>query len=162
MRKHPLTIVLDNIRSALNVGAIFRTCDAAGISKLYLTGISPSPPHKKIPKTALGAIEMVHWEYKDDTLELIKELKKQGNEIISVELTEQAQNYWDYRYSKPTTLVFGNEISGVSNEILSLSDTTVYVPMYGQKESLNVATTVGITTYEVIRQWESKNEVQLP
>jgi tRNA G18 (ribose-2'-O)-methylase SpoU len=156
-KKHPLTIVLENIRSALNVGAMFRTADAASISKMFLTGITPYPPHKRIPKTALGAIEMVDWEYKNDTFDVLNQLKKQGNKIISVEPSKNAQNYWDYKFDKPSTLIFGNEITGVSEKVLDYSDAVVYIPMFGKKESLNVATTFGVMVYEVIRQWTWHN-----
>jgi len=157
MKKFPLTTILDNIRSALNVGAMFRTSDAAGINKMYLCGITPFPPHNKIPKTALGAIDTVLWKYEKDTLPVLKHLKNKGHEIISVELTENSINYWEYKYKRPTTLIFGNEITGISKEILDYSDAVVYIPMFGKKESLNVATTFGITVYEVIRQWLKKS-----
>jgi 23S rRNA (guanosine2251-2'-O)-methyltransferase len=153
MKKFPLVVVLDNIRSALNVGAMFRTSDGAGVQKIYLTGITPYPPHNKIPKTALGAIEMMDWEYNKNTIDVLNNLKNDGYKLISVELTENAENYSKIEYKKPTALIFGNEINGISKEILDLSDSVVYIPMYGKKESLNVATTFGIMVYEVVRQW---------
>ncbi len=152
MKKFPVSIVLDNIRSALNVGAIFRTCDAAAVEKLYLCGITPYPPHNKIPKTALGAVETVEWEYSKNTLETVENLKKAGNKIISVELKSNSVNYTEFKFETPVVLIFGNEIDGVGEEILNMSDAIVQIPMFGTKESLNVATTVGIVTYEVIRQ----------
>jgi tRNA G18 (ribose-2'-O)-methylase SpoU len=151
--KFPLTVVLDNIRSALNVGAIFRTSDGAGIQKLYLTGITPYPPHNKIPKTALGSIDMIEWEHNKDTVSVIKQLKENGHKIVCAELTKDAKVYTEDVYDKPTALVFGHEINGISEEILQLADEKVYIPMHGDKQSLNVATSYGIISYEIIRQW---------
>ncbi|MDD3647615.1 MAG: RNA methyltransferase [Candidatus Dojkabacteria bacterium] len=163
---NPIYVILDNIRSALNVGAIFRTCDAANVEKLMLSGITAYPPHNRIPKTALGAVEYVPWQHYESTIDAIRELnnpeaQKSKNPtmkqyinvaIVSVELTKGAVNYWDYKFTGPTALIFGNEITGVSKEVLKESDAVVKVPMFGQKESLNVATTVGIVTYEATRQ----------
>ncbi len=155
MKKFPVVVVLEDIRSALNVGAMFRTSDGAGVEKIYLTGITPYPPHNKIPKTALGAIEMMDWEYNKDTLDTVTKLKKAGYQIIAVELSPQSVIYHKIDYKKPTALIFGNEINGVSKKMMNLADKTVYIPMYGKKESLNVATTFGIMVYEVARQWEN-------
>lgn len=151
--KNPTYVILDNIRSALNVGAIFRTCDAANVEKLMLCGITAYPPHNRIPKTALGATESVSWEHFDSTLSAIEQCKDAT--IISVELTNNAVNFWNYQFTKPTAIVFGNEITGVSKEILEKSDAIVKVPMFGKKESLNVATTVGIVLYEILRQFNN-------
>lgn len=145
--KFPYVVILDNIRSALNVGAIFRTCDGAGASKLYLCGITPYPPHNRIPKTALGAIDFVEWEKVDSTLELIKSLKAKGYQIVAVEQTDKSIKYTDYKFKPNTAIIFGNEISGVSPEVLAECDKALILPMYGQKNSLNVATTVGIISY---------------
>ena len=151
MKKFPITVVLDNIRSALNVGAIFRTCDATGVEKLYLCGITPYPPHNRIPKTALGAIETVEWEYAKSTSEVLEKLKKDGKKIVSVENTKDSVEFTKYKFEAPVVLIFGNEIDGVGEDILKISD-AVKIPMFGTKESLNVATTVGIALYEVVRQ----------
>lgn len=152
MNKFELIIILEDIRSALNVGAIFRTCDAVGAKKLVLTGITPCPPHSKIPKTALGAVDSVEWEYIADTKEAIDKYSQSMN-LIAVELTPKAHNIYEYSFNKPTALVFGNEISGVSNYALSKAKASVKIPMYGIKESLNISTSLGIAAYEVIRQW---------
>jgi len=152
MKKFPVTVVLDNIRSALNVGAIFRTCDAAGVTKLYLCGITPYPPHNRIPKTALGAIDTVSWEYAKTTREIIEKLRKENIKIVSVENSQRAVEFTKYKFETPVAMVFGNEIDGVEKGILEISDATIKIPMFGTKESLNVATTVGIALYEVIRQ----------
>jgi tRNA G18 (ribose-2'-O)-methylase SpoU len=152
--KFPYVVVLDNVRSALNVGAIFRTCDGAGASKLYLCGITPYPPHNKIPKTALGAIDYVEWERAGSTAEVIAKLKDEGYKCVGVEQTENSKLFNEVEYSEKIALVFGHEITGVSTEVLNMCDEKVIVPMYGRKESLNVATTVGIVCYEVATQLE--------
>ncbi|MBN2015766.1 RNA methyltransferase [Candidatus Dojkabacteria bacterium] len=152
-KQHQITVILDNIRSALNVGAIFRTCDAANIQKLYLCGITAYPPHNKIPKTALGAVETVPWKYFKNTSDAVKAIKLSDHTaIVSVELTKSAKNFWDFKFKTPLALVLGNEITGVSKEVLEASDAVVKIPMYGQKESLNVATSCGVVVYEVLRQ----------
>ena len=145
--QYPFVIVLDNIRSALNVGAIFRTCDGAGISKLYLCGITPYPPHNRIPKTALGAVEYVEWERATSTIETITKLKAEGYKIYSIEQTEQSIPYTDIEYTEKSAFVFGHEISGVADEVLESSDQIIELPMHGKKNSLNVATTAGIISY---------------
>lgn len=152
MIKHELYIILEDIRSALNVGAIFRTCDAVGAKKLILTGITPCPPHNKIPKTALGSIESVDWEYIKEPKAAIDKYAS-ITDLIAVELTPKAEDIYKYRFNKPTTLVFGNEISGVSEYAISKAKACVKIPMFGIKESLNISTSLGISAYEVIRQW---------
>lgn len=152
-----ITIVLENVRSALNVGAIFRTCDAIGCSKLYLLGITPYPPHNKIPKTALGAEATVNYEYIKNYEEVLEKLPRP---IISIEKNDQAKNIYTQDLNvKECTLVFGHEIKGVSDFFLSNSDFILEVPMFGSKESLNVATTVGITSYEIIRKWNYNHQL---
>jgi 23S rRNA (guanosine2251-2'-O)-methyltransferase len=151
--KFPFVIVLDNIRSALNVGAIFRTCDGAGVSKLYLCGITPYPPHNRIPKTALGASEYVEWERFPNTIELLQKLKEEGYTLVSVEQTPNSKPYFEVEYPEKTALIFGHEISGVNDEVVNLSDIQVEVPMFGQKNSLNVATTAGILSYHLAMQY---------
>jgi len=146
-------VLLDNIRSALNVGAIFRTCDAVGVDKLYLCGITAYPPHNKIPKTALGAENFVKWDRCQDTIKLIKKLKKENFKIYSVEITKNSKNMWDIKFPNKTVLIFGNEITGVPEEIMKISDEIIKIPMFGKKESLNVATSVGIVLYEAKRQF---------
>lgn len=150
MSKFPIVIILDNIRSALNVGAIFRTCDGAGIQKLYLCGITPYPPHNRIPKTALGAIEYVEWERVEDTLKLIYQLQDEGYKVVSVEQSPNSKSYDEIKYEGKTAFVFGHEISGVDQDVMDDSDEIVEIPMYGKKNSLNVATSVGIITYNCI------------
>lgn len=153
---NPLIIVLEDVRSALNVGAIFRTADAAGAQELILTGITPYPPHPRIPKTALGATECVAWKHISQMAEVITYLQALEFKIIAVEIASHAVNMFDYEFPDKTAIIFGNEINGVSQETLTKVDQTVKIPMYGNKESLNVATTVGIVAFEIIRQWKFK------
>lgn len=147
----PIKVILEDIRSAFNVGSIFRTSDAAGIEELILTGITPFPPHNRIPKTALGAIETVNWKYFEDKMDAIDHCGK-DYQLIGVEITDQAVNYLDWDFAKPTTLVYGNEITGISEAVLQKCDKVVKIPMFGEKHSLNVATSYGIVVYEIVRQ----------
>jgi 23S rRNA (guanosine2251-2'-O)-methyltransferase len=151
--KNSLHIVLDNIRSAFNVGAIFRTSDASGVEKLWLTGITPFPPHNRIPKTALGATETVNWEFQKDINLVIANLKNDGFTIIGAELSDKSIIYTDYEFPAKTAIIFGNEINGISPEIMSKCDAVVQIPMFGKKESLNVEVSCAVIIYEVIRQW---------
>ncbi len=153
----PIKVILEDIRSAFNVGSVFRTCDAAGIEELILTGITPYPPHNRIPKTALGAIETVKWQHipdKDDALRYCK----QNSTLIAVELVDNAVSYLDYDFTKPVTIIFGNEISGISGNTLKQCETIVKIPMFGSKESLNVANSHSIICYEIVRQWIKNNK----
>ncbi|MCA9378840.1 RNA methyltransferase [Candidatus Dojkabacteria bacterium] len=149
MKKFPFDVALDDIRSAHNVGAIFRTCDGAGVRKLYLGGITPYPPHNRIPKTALGATEYVDWERAEHLLTKLQELRGQGATIIAVEQTKESKPFHQVNYPENTVLVFGNEITGVRTEIVKLANFCVELPMFGHKESLNIATTVGIMCYHL-------------
>lgn len=142
-----IIVILDNIRSALNVGAIFRTCEGAGVSRIILGGITPYPPHPKIKKTALGADEFVPFEHKQNLLKQIEALKEDGFEIISIEESKESTSFFEYEFSDKIAFVFGHEITGVSMEVQDLSDSILELPMMGQKRSLNVATVAGITIY---------------
>ena len=158
LNRNPVFVILDNVRSALNVGAVFRSCDATLVKKLYLCGITAYPPHNKIPKTAIGATEVVPWEYAKDTIEVVKKLKKEGFTIASIEITSTSVNYSDFKFPKPIAIVLGHEIHGVSEEVQKLSDVTLDIPMLGRANSLNIATTTGIVLYEIIRQWRINSE----
>lgn len=146
-----VSILLHNIRSMHNVGSVFRTSDGAGVSKIYLTGYTPCPPRKEIAKTALGAEESVVWEYHPDPVSLIKKLKKEGVEIVALEKNKQSKNIQTYTSKKPLCMILGNEIEGVSEEILKLSDVVLHIPMRGKKESLNVSVAFGIGIYELLK-----------
>ena len=145
-------IVLDNIRSAFNVGSIFRSADGAGsVEKIYLCGITSDIDNPKLEKTALGAIDMVKSEHYDTTLEALEELKKRNIPIYSVELDSKSVDFQKFKYPDEFAVVFGHEKKGVDQEILKLSDKIISIPMRGKKESLNVANTAGIILYEATR-----------
>jgi 23S rRNA (guanosine2251-2'-O)-methyltransferase len=152
IKNKKIAVVLDNIRSRENVGSIFRTADAAGVSKIYLCGITPKPPHEKISKTALGADTYIPWEYCKDTWRLLGKLIKEGNYVIALEKTKNADNIFKIKIKSPTALVVGNEINGLSKNILKHADITAHIPMAGRKESLNVAVATGIALYAIINE----------
>ena len=151
VKKIKIYVVLDNIRSALNVGSIFRTSDAFLVEKIYLCGITPTPDNKKVLKTALGAEKSVKWEYKKDILELIETLRKRDKNIriISLEQTRESRDLKDVKIKNDICLIIGNEVSGVSREVLKLSDNHINIPMKGKKESLNVSNAFSIAIYEL-------------
>jgi len=151
--KNPIYVVLENVRSAFNVGAFFRTCDAANIKKIYMTGFTPVPENcEKILKTSLGAEKQVPYSSRRDTLSLLRSLSEKGMEIIAVENCENAKNIFEVKVNFPLVLVFGNEIDGVSKEVLSFAKNKVFIPMEGQKESLNVSVCGGIAIFEMFRK----------
>ena len=152
--KSPIVLVLDNIRSMHNVGSAFRTCDAFNVERLYLCGITATPPQKEISKTALGATESVEWEYKENVAELATELKSEGYAIILVEQTDGSVMLQDFNFAQyeKVALFVGNEVFGISEELLPLCDAAVEIPQFGTKHSLNVAVATGITLWEAIRQ----------
>ena len=150
MKKFPITVVLDNIRSLHNVGSMFRTSDGAFIEKLYLCGYTGYPPRKEIDKTALGSVESVEWEHDQNTVEVLKSLKSMGYKIVALEHTEISKQYNKYNYEFPLCLVVGNEVEGISDEVLEVCDDAVEIPMYGIKQSLNVAVSYGIMIYHII------------
>ncbi len=146
-----LNIVLDNIRSAYNVGSIFRTADAAGNCMIYICGISPFPPNPKIPKTSLGAENSVPWKYFKNTQEAIEDLKLKQIPVFAAEKTKNSIDYRQIEFPDTLALVFGHEIEGVGEIPLQMSDKVVHIPMRGIKESLNVATAAGILIFEAVR-----------
>jgi 23S rRNA (guanosine2251-2'-O)-methyltransferase len=149
----PVAVLLDNIRSLYNVGAFFRTADAAAIEKLYLCGITGKPPRKEISKTALGAEESVPWEHNLDAVELIHTLRAREYEIAAVETSIHAVDLYDWTPRFPVCVAFGNELEGLQPEISALCDTYVRIPMLGAKHSLNVATAGGVVMYELLRKY---------
>ena len=151
IKKTPLIVVLDNIRSLNNIGSIFRTCDAFLVSKIYLCGITAKPPNRKINKTALGSTDSVEWEYFKSTIKLIEKLKSEGVKIWSIEQVERAQklNYIEKIDSKlKHAIVFGNEITGVDQKIIDISENTIEIDQYGTKHSLNVSVAAGIVIWK--------------
>ncbi|MEO0470340.1 MAG: RNA methyltransferase [Bacteroidota bacterium] len=148
--KRPLVVVLDNVRSMHNVGAILRTSDAFLIQKVYLSGITPAPPHREIRKTAIGAEESVDWEKVDDTVVLVQQLIADGYEILPLEQTEDSISLSDYvPQGKAIALVVGHEVNGVQQEIIDLAEKTLEIPQFGTKHSLNVSVAAGISLYNL-------------
>ncbi len=145
--KRDIVAVLHNLRSRENVGSIFRTADGAGVFKLYLCGTTPCPPHEKISKTALGAEESVAWEYNKHTWRVIEQLKKEGYEIVALEKTNNAENIFSFKSNKKVAIVVGNEVEGISPNLLRRCKKIIAIPMYGRKESLNVSVAFGIAAY---------------
>jgi len=145
----PLTIVLNNIRSLHNVGAIFRTADGVGAEKIWLCGITGYPPNSMIAKTALGAEDSVPWDHAQDASSVLRELKAAGYEIVLLEQMESSIDYAEWKPARPVALVIGNEIEGVSPELLSLCDAAVEIEMMGVKNSLNAAVAFGIIAYHI-------------
>jgi tRNA G18 (ribose-2'-O)-methylase SpoU len=152
MERNSIVVVLNDIRSTLNVGAILRTADAVLVEKVYLCGITATPKHPKVSKTSLGAENYVPWEYVEDINRLINILKKDHYQIVGLELDKKAISFWEAEYEKKMALIVGNEVEGIPNKIIKLCDLVIKIPMFGQKESLNVATAVGIAAYEIIRK----------
>ena len=149
--KTPLIVILDNVRSLNNIGSVFRTCDAFLIEKIYLCGITATPPNKEIHKTALGATDSVAWEYEENTLSAVEKLKEQGAYIISIEQAENSTMLNDFRSNgkQKYAIIFGNEVKGVEQEVVSASDEVIEIPQYGTKHSLNISVSAGIAIWEL-------------
>ncbi len=150
--KHPVVIVLDNIRSAYNIGSVFRTADALAIEGVYLCGITAIPPHREIYKTALGASESVEWNYFENTLHAISKLKMKGYQILSLEQVENSVMLDEFESSVNSkyALVVGNEVDGVMQEVIDSSDVCIEIPQYGTKHSFNVSVSAGIALWDII------------
>jgi tRNA G18 (ribose-2'-O)-methylase SpoU len=143
------------VRSLYNVGAFFRTIDAAGCNKLYLSGITARPPHSGIAKTALGAEETVRWEHHPDPAAIIGQLREQGVEIAAVETSVHATDLYDWQPRFPVCVLFGHETEGLDDSLLAACDTHIRIPMLGRKHSLNVATAGGVVIYELLRKYRA-------
>lgn len=149
-------LILHNIRSVYNVGAIFRTADACGVSKIFLAGYTPAPidrfgrARKDIQKSALGAEKNVEWEQVKNINELIEKLKKEKFQIVSVEQSKKSVDYKDFKLKKDTAFVLGSETEGVPKEILTKSDKIIEIPMLGKKESLNVSVSAGVVLFRIL------------
>ena len=150
-KKTPLIIVLDNIRSLNNIGSVFRTSDAFLVEKIYLCGITATPPNKDIHKTALGSTDTVAWEYVENTMDLIEKLKAENIKICAIEQAENATmlNNFSPEANITYALVFGNEVKGVSQKVVSASDVVIEIPQYGTKHSLNISVSCGIVIWDV-------------
>ena len=150
-----IAVLLHNIRSTHNVGSIFRTADAAGVSRVYLTGYTPLPTdrfgraQKDIAKTALGAEQYLPWEHHASPMRLIAKLKKEGWHIVGVEQDARAQDYREFKIKPKTVFVFGNEVLGISSGLRNKCDALIEIPMHGKKESLNVSVAAGIILFSV-------------
>jgi 23S rRNA (guanosine2251-2'-O)-methyltransferase len=152
--KTPVVIVLDNVRSLNNVGSVFRTADAFLIECIYLCGITGTPPHKEIQKTALGATESIAWKYMATTVEAVRELKQTGYQVCAVEQAESACMLHEFvpEKNQKVALVFGNEVKGVEQEVIDQSDLVIEIPQVGTKHSLNIAVSVGIVVWDLFRK----------
>ena len=152
--KLPVRIVLDNIRSLHNVGSAFRTADAFRVEKIFLTGITGTPPHREIQKTALGATESVPWEYVEQPSAIVRKLKAQGYIVVIVEQTSESipLQKFDPSANQKHCLIFGNEINGVSDEVIALGDVALEIPQEGTKHSLNISVCLGIVVWEIFRK----------
>ena len=150
--KLAITVVLDNIRSAMNVGSIFRTADAFAIEKIILCGITATPPHREITKTAIGATESVEWEYEKEIVIAVNKLKSQNYTLIGVEQTSESKTLGStIIQDEKIAIIFGNEVEGISDEILPLLDDCIEIPQFGTKHSLNVSVCAGIVLWEVAK-----------
>lgn len=157
-KKTPLILVLDNIRSLNNVGAVFRTADAFLIEKIYLCGITATPPHKDIQKTALGATESVAWEYAEDTLQVIKSLQNQNIKAMAIEQAEKAIMLHQFQTEKNQkyAFVFGNEVKGVQQKVVDCCNGVIEIPQFGTKHSLNIAVSTGVCIWDF---WCKNNQL---
>ena len=154
-QKFPLIVILDGIRSLNNIGSFFRTADAFNVEKIYLCGITAQPPHRDIQKTALGATETVVWEYRQSIADLIVELKQKNVFVCSIEQAEETtllQNSSTLQAER-FALVFGNEVDGVDQEVIDLSDAIIEVPQFGTKHSLNVSVCAGVILWEFAKRY---------
>jgi len=152
--KAPLVVVLDNVRSALNVGSVFRTADAFAVEKIYLCGITATPPHKEISKTAIGATDSMDWEYVKDISDAINHLKSAGYKIFGIEQTSKTTLLQNVKIepNQKIAIVMGNEVMGISDAILPLLDEVIEIPQFGTKHSLNVSVCTGIMIWELFKK----------
>ncbi|MGY0406993.1 MAG: RNA methyltransferase [Polaribacter sp.] len=158
VKKTPLIVVLDNIRSLNNIGSVFRTSDAFLIEKIYLCGISATPPNKDIHKTALGATESVAWEYVEDTLTLIKRLKNSNIKVLAIEQAENSTklNTFYPKKNEKYAIVMGNEVKGVQQEVVNVSDFCIEIPQLGTKHSLNISVATGVVLWDLFQKLQKK------
>ena len=152
VKKNPIVLVLDNVRSMNNVGSAFRTGDAFLIEKIYLCGITAQPPHREINKTALGATDTVEWEHFENTLEAVEKLKKDGYQVLSVEQAENSLSLEDFapKSNEKYAFVFGNEVYGVEQEVVDKSHHCLEIPQFGTKHSLNISVSIGVVLWHSV------------
>ena len=150
--KTPVIVVLENIRSAYNVGSTFRTSDAFLAEAIYIIGYTAIPPHKEIKKTALGAEESVTWKYFSNSADAVADLKEKGYKVYAIEQAENSIDLQNFNITEKVALIFGNEVSGVEQDTIGLCDGCVEIPQLGMKHSLNIATAVGVVLWEMVRK----------
>ncbi|GAA4938010.1 RNA methyltransferase [Algibacter agarivorans] len=150
-KKTPIIIILDNIRSLNNIGSVFRTSDAFLVEKIYLCGITATPPHKDIHKTALGSTDTLDWEYVESTMDLVEKLKAENVKICAIEQAENATMLNDFvvEHNNKYALVFGNEVKGVAQDVVSKSDVVIEIPQFGTKHSLNISVSCGVVIWDL-------------
>lgn len=160
-KKTPIIIILDDIRSLHNIGSVFRTADAFLIEKIYLCGITATPPNKEIHKTALGATETVTWEHQEDVLSVIKSLKSRNMEVFAVEQVENSifLNEFNPETNKKYALVFGNEVYGVSQKAIEICNGSIEIPQLGTKHSLNISVSTGIVVWDLFQKLNALQKV---
>ena len=154
--KYPVTLVLDNLRSAFNVGSIFRTADTARIDNIITCGYTAHPPHPRLEKTALGTLDYVDTSHRESTMAAVKELRESGTPVWAVETTSHSQIYTSAIFPRPVALVLGNEALGVNPEVIAACDHLVEIPVFGYKNSLNVGCACAVILFEILRQWKAK------
>ena len=155
--KFPYVLILDDIRSMNNIGSVFRTADAFKVEKIYLCGITATPPHREIQKTALGADETVIWEHAQDVQSIVKDLQNNGYKVAAVEQVENSVSLLDFQPQKGEkyAFIFGNEVFGVNPAIVEQADFCLEIPQYGTKHSLNISVTVGIVAWDFISKMKT-------
>jgi tRNA G18 (ribose-2'-O)-methylase SpoU len=158
IERMPVCVVLDCVRSLYNVGSFFRTGDAAGISRLYLTGYTGHPPHPRLSKTALGAENALPWEHHEEALPLLDVLRGRGVELAAIETSSHPIDLYDWQPRFPVCLIFGSEVSGIPAGVAAACDVHVRIPMLGAKQSLNVAVAGGVVLFELLRKYRALHE----
>ncbi|MGI9175639.1 MAG: TrmH family RNA methyltransferase [Rhodothermales bacterium] len=159
LAKHPVCVVVDNVRSIYNVGSLFRTSDAALVEKIYLTGFTGTPEHRALRKTALGAEETVAWQHEPDVQAVVRRLRGEGYTIAVLEITDTPSRVSSLEPTHfPLCLVVGNEVSGVQDEVVALADLALEIPQYGAKQSLNVAVAYGVAVFGIVERYRALTE----
>jgi 23S rRNA (guanosine2251-2'-O)-methyltransferase len=155
--KMPVVVVLDNVRSLNNIGSVFRSADAFLVREIILCGITATPPHKDINKTALGATESVDWRYESDTHDAVAQLRLEGYRVWALEQAHQSQmlDQWVMNPDQPQAIILGHEVDGVQQSVVALCDGVLEIPQWGTKHSLNVSVSAGIVLWECARQWSA-------
>jgi len=155
--KTPLILILDNVRSLNNVGAVFRSSDAFLIEKIYLCGITATPPHKEIQKTALGATESVEWQHVENTLDVVRALHDEGVQVLAIEQAENAMLLHEFKpvKAKKYAMILGNEVKGVAQDVVNACDKVIEIPQFGTKHSLNISVSAGIVVWDFWTKWQA-------